>query len=422
MHKNITKQLAAAVKNKRCWFTFCTTFVVALCGMVVILRHSDVNASLSPSFSSLESIENEIYNEEFSEPDNDFIAEEFASAEEPVEPEPTEETRENTVSVKKGDTLLNILTDLGLEYGEANEIFLAAKKVYDPRDLKAGQKLQISMEWNLPENKLIAVNGISTQIRSGEHLVIEKNEEGKYVAELQKDELIEEINSAGGTINGSLAGAMNGEKVPAGIVANFINIFSYSVDFRRDVKKGDKFEIIYQNYITPDGEVVKNGNILFASLTLGKNKIDLYRFKDKSGNVDYYDAKGYAMKKTLSRKPMSYQNARISSAAGVTRSTKTTASTGELITRRRATRWFMPPATESSRSPNTTAVTATTSRSATIRNIPPLTAICRNLPKASAPAYASNRGRLSATSVQPAVRPAHICTMRSSKTANGSIR
>lgn len=83
MHKNITKQLAAAVKNKRCWFTFCTTFVVALCGMVVILRHSDVNASLSPSFSSLESIENEIYNEEFSEPDNDFIAEEFASAEEP---------------------------------------------------------------------------------------------------------------------------------------------------------------------------------------------------------------------------------------------------------------------------------------------------------------------------------------------------
>ena len=301
MHKNITKQLAAAVKNKRCWFTFCTTFVVALCGMVVILRHSDVNASLSPSFSSLESIENEIYNEEFSEPDNDFIAEEFASAEEPVEPEPTEETRENTVSVKKGDTLLNILTDLGLEYGEANEIFLAAKKVYDPRDLKAGQKLQISMEWNLPENKLIAVNGISTQIRSGEHLVIEKNEEGKYVAELQKDELIEEINSAGGTINGSLAGAMNGEKVPAGIVANFINIFSYSVDFRRDVKKGDKFEIIYQNYITPDGEVVKNGNILFASLTLGKNKIDLYRFKDKSGNVEYYDAKGYARIKTLSR-------------------------------------------------------------------------------------------------------------------------
>ena len=86
-------------------------------------------------------------------------------------------------------------------------------------------------------------------------------------------------------------------KVPSRIVANFISIFSYSVDFRRDIKKGDRFEIIYQNYITPGGEVVKNGNILYASLTLGKNKISLYRFKDAAGNSDYYDAKGFAMKK-----------------------------------------------------------------------------------------------------------------------------
>ena len=99
-------------------------------------------------------------------------------------------------------------------------------------------------------------------------------------------------------------------------VSNFINIFSYSVDFRRDVKKGDKFEIIYENYITPDGEVVRHGDILFAALTLGKTEIELYRFEDKDGTADYYDKKGLAMKKTLSRKPMSYQNARISSPFG----------------------------------------------------------------------------------------------------------
>lgn len=309
-------QLAAAAKNKRCWLTFCATFAIALCCIIVILRHCEVNASPALSFSSLESIENEIYDEEFSEPDNDFIAAEFASEEEAEKPEPMEENRENTLSVKSGDTLLNILTDLGLEYKIANEIFMATKKVYDPRNLKAGQKLQINMTWNLPEDKLIAVNSISTQIRSGESIVIERNEAGEYVAEVQKENLIEEIESANGTINGSLAAAMGKQNVPARIVANFINIFSYSVDFRRDIKKGDQFEIIYQNYITADGEVVKNGNILFASLTLGKNKIDLYRFKDKSGNVDYYDAKGYAMKKTLSRKPISYQNARISSPFG----------------------------------------------------------------------------------------------------------
>lgn len=171
------------------------------------------------------------------------------------------------------------------------------------------------MEWNLPENKLIAVNGISTQIRSGEHLVIEKNEEGKYVAELQKDELIEEINSAGGTINGSLAGAMNGEKVPAGIVANFINIFpTASISAATLKRRQIRNHLPELHYPRRRSGQKRQHPVCVAHAR--QNKIDLYRFKDKSGNVDYYDAKGYAMKKTLSRKPMSYQNARISSPFG----------------------------------------------------------------------------------------------------------
>ncbi len=311
MHKDwIKKQIATTIANKRCWMTFCTTFAIALFGIILVMHNTEVNASLAPS-APIEAIENEIYNEEFSEPDNDFIAETEIS-----EPEPVEETRENTLTVKPGDTLLNLLTDLGMEYQEANELYLAAKKVYDPRNIKAGQKLQVSLLWNLPENKLISLNALTSQIRTGERIVIEKDQNGKYKAELQKDELIEEVNSASGIVDGSLSVSMNRQKVPSRIVANFISIFSYSVDFRRDIKKGDQFEIIYQNYITPNGEVVKNGNILYASLTLGKNKISLYRFKDAAGNSDYYDAKGFAMKKTLSRKPMSYQNARISSPFG----------------------------------------------------------------------------------------------------------
>ena len=99
-------------------------------------------------------------------------------------------------------------------------------------------------------------------------------------------------------------------------ISFIINIFAYSIDFRRDIKKGDKFEIIFENHLTPDGKLVKTGNILYASLQLRKDKIALYRYKDKSGNVDYYDEKGYAMKKTLYRKPLAFQAARISSPFG----------------------------------------------------------------------------------------------------------
>ena len=82
------------------------------------------------------------------------------------------------------------------------------------------------------------------------------------------------------------------------------------------VQTDRKFEIIYENKITPNGETVKSGDILYAALQLRKDKIALYRFKDKNGNVDYYNEKGYAMKKTLDRKPMSFKQARISSPFG----------------------------------------------------------------------------------------------------------
>ena len=317
MHKNnLKQQVAATIKNKRCWLTFCATFAVALTAIAVSFNNSEVNASTTAMDATLESVENEIYNEEFSEPDNDFIADEFIAENEIEEPAPTEETRENTLILKSGDTLLNILTGLGLEYNDANDIFLAFKKVYDPRKLKAGQELQVSMLWNLPEDKLISVDGLVSEISKGERVVVEKDADGKYLSRREKDELVQELNTAAGVIDGNLSTAMNNEGVPSAVVGNFINIFSYSVDFRRDVKKGDKFEIIYENYITPDGEVVRHGDILFAALTLGKTEIELYRFEDKDGIADYYDKKGLAMKKTLSRKPMSYQNARISSPFG----------------------------------------------------------------------------------------------------------
>ena len=129
-------------------------------------------------------------------------------------------------------------------------------------------------------------------------------------------EYIDEINSTSGIVDGNLSASMNKKGVPMRVVSNFINLFSYSVDFKRDLQKGDKFEIIYESQILPDGTLVKSGNILYAGLVLRKQKISLYRFKDSNGKVDYYTEKGRALKKILDRKPLAKQNARISSPFG----------------------------------------------------------------------------------------------------------
>lgn len=300
----IKKHIKQAVKNKHYWLSFCSSFVIALVVIGIVAFQTSVNASIA-NFSSIDDVLLQADAE-------DVLEEEFV---ETIIAEP-EEFRNELVEVKTGDTFIKILTTLGLDYNESHAMFEACKTVFDPRNLKVGQKLEVKTLWSNYENKLLSVESLTSSIKVNEKLVVERVESGKYTAKIKKDILVEESKSIQGTINGTLSHSMSKYGVPAKIVANFINIFSYSVDFRRDLKKGDSFEIIYENYLTPDGQFVQTGNILYASLQLGKHNFKLYRFKDSSGNVDYYDAKGLAMKKTLSRKPMAFQSARISSPFG----------------------------------------------------------------------------------------------------------
>lgn len=308
--KELVKQIYPSIKTKQCWLTFCSTFVIALALILVLIKNTSVKASVSSQV-SVEELQATTEDDSFEE--ESIITADSAEPAPETQPQTAEADNLHIIELKSGDTLLNVLTGLGVEYNTANNVYLSVKKVFDPRDFRAGQKIEVEL---LPTGEAPVVGALNSTVRTGEHLSVLLNENGTYTAKIEKDELIEELQSASGGINGTLSVAMNKNGVPARIVANFISIFSYSVDFRRDVKKGDSYEIIYENYLTPDGKIAKNGNIVYAALNLGKSKVELYRFKDSSGNVDYYDAKGLALKKTLSRRPMAYQSGRISSYFG----------------------------------------------------------------------------------------------------------
>ena len=223
---------------------------------------------------------------------------------------------EKTFIVKKGDNFISILQSVGLSYDEAHKLTLTLKKIYNPANLRIGQKIVISGIYDNKLKKLSSLDNITIFENSIKSYSLFKNDSGIMDAKIIEEELISEVNSASGTISGSLSKSMNKQGVPNKIVQEFVKIFSYSVDFRRDVRKGDKFEIIFENNITKDGKVASYGDILYAGLQLKNEKVALYRYTDAKGNSDYYTEKGQAMKKTLHRKPLSFQNARISSPFG----------------------------------------------------------------------------------------------------------
>ena len=218
--------------------------------------------------------------------------------------------------VQKGDSFISILQSMGLGYSEAHKLYLAFKKVYNPANIRIGQKIVIEGTYDNKLKKLSDLRRITIHENKIKSYSLSKNDQGEFVPQAFEEELITEVNSVSGSISGSLSKSMNSQGVPNKIVQEFIKIFSYSVDFRRDVRKGDKFEIIFENNITKDGKVASYGNILYAGLQLRKEKVALYRYTDSKGNTDYYTEKGLAMKKTLHKKPLSFQNARISSPFG----------------------------------------------------------------------------------------------------------
>ena len=313
------KNIGSSPRNKHRLLALGYATAVTFAFVLSLTNNSGVKASVSRSdkfdYQMLENtLSNEVTPSETIYPESSV--ENIKSLYDMVNYGPREKDVENEIEISKGDTLISILSDLGLEYNEAHNIYLTLKKVYDPRNLRVGQKINVNTTVDSKENTLISLNSITISPSLGKRFILEKNETEGYEVRTEQDELLEEINSASGIISGTLSGSMQKQGVPSRVVANFINIFSYSVDFRRDLRKGDKFEIIYENQITPNGEAVKSGNILYAALQLRKDKIALYRFEDKKGNADYYNEKGYAMKKTLDRKPMSFKQARISSPFG----------------------------------------------------------------------------------------------------------
>ena len=227
-----------------------------------------------------------------------------------------EEAFKRPLIVESGDTFISMLTNMGLEYAEADEIYRAYKKVYNPANIRVGQKFMVEGVFDNQLNKVISISKISLDAGAGKRYVLTQLPNKQYAATEEKDEILTEVSSATGTISGSLSASMQKQGVSSRVTNEFIRIFSFSVDFRRDIRKGDKFEIIYENNLTPDGKIVSSGNILYAAITLRNDKIALYQFKDAKGNVDYYNEKGIALKKMLHRKPMAYQNARISSPFG----------------------------------------------------------------------------------------------------------
>lgn len=98
------------------------------------------------------------------------------------------------------------------------------------------------------------------------------------------------------------------------IIVEFARIYGFEVDFQRDIRKGDWFEILYERFEDDNNVVKDTGKIIYASMYVNGEEINLYNFKDKT-EIGYYDIKGKSIVKSLMKTPIN--GARLSSSYGM---------------------------------------------------------------------------------------------------------
>ncbi len=187
----------------------------------------------------------------------------------------------------------------------------ALRKVYDPRDLRAGGKVTISYDWEDKKTFL----GYEIDIDFDKSVFVTKISDSEFEAKLVNKTYTTVLFHGKGSISSSLYVAAQEQGVSPNVIMNLIQLYSFDIDFQRDIISGTEFEIIYENYANEDGKIVKHGNILAAVLKFTDRRVPIYRYTSQDGKTDYYNEEGKSARKALLKTPVN--GAYISSGFGM---------------------------------------------------------------------------------------------------------
>jgi len=212
--------------------------------------------------------------------------------------------------ISAGETFDSILEQYYIDKKEINEIKNKIGKKTNLNKLNTNQKLSITID----QSKNL-IKEFTFQISSKEKIYLKRNidtdefNEKIVVTKLKKDVLYKE-----NVILQSLYKSASDKKIPANIIIEFARVYGFQVDFQRDIRKRDSFQIMYEIFRDDRGKIIETGNILFANLKLSGENNSLYYF-DGKGSEGHYDKNGKSIKKALMKTPIN--GARLSSPFGM---------------------------------------------------------------------------------------------------------
>ena len=209
-----------------------------------------------------------------------------------------------------GETFDQILNGYQISKDEIDEIKKNLSKKVNLNKLDTNQKIQFTIDQssNFIKNFIF-------QVSNTEKIYLTRDiKDYKFQQKILLTKLKKRVIYSENIILQSLYKSAIDQKVPIGIIIEFARIYGFQVDFQRDIRKKDSFQIMYEVFKDENGKVMENGSILFANLKLSGVNNRLYYF-DKKGSEGHYDKNGKSVQKALMKTPIN--GARLSSPFGM---------------------------------------------------------------------------------------------------------
>jgi murein DD-endopeptidase MepM/ murein hydrolase activator NlpD len=215
--------------------------------------------------------------------------------------------------IKKGDTIQKILKKYEVKDTEIYNIVNKYKKYGSTNQLLVGNKITIVVEKKLSGNGN-SISKFSLPLGSGSIVEISKDENDNFISKKIITKLYKKNILADNIIKKNLYTSALEAKLNPDTIIEFARIFGFEIDFQRDIRKNDYFQILYEKYYDENGEFVKSGSILYAHMTVNNREISLYKYgSDKE--YGFFSVDGKSVEKALMKTPIN--GARLSSSFGM---------------------------------------------------------------------------------------------------------
>ena len=214
--------------------------------------------------------------------------------------------------ITKGENLNNVFKNYNIDQKDISKANSELKKFIKPNKLKQGVIIDLVIKKNMSGSQ--SLMKLNLPISKSINISLSKDINNKFIAKKIITQLLKKIAFSENIIEKSLYASAIENNLDPNLIIEFAKIYGFEIDFQRDIRKNDTFQILHETFVDENGEWYSNGKIIYAYMSVQNKKLALYYYKtDKFSG--YFDIQGKGVEKALMKSPIN--GARLSSPFGI---------------------------------------------------------------------------------------------------------